>query len=424
MGILSNIFNFLKKKLIVLIIFLISLFSSTYEEVIERKDEISGEFNGKNYKLKYNTLGITNEHFININKINGVTDVKCDIDHTRLLIVFNSSNYMLDMVNRLDNPPPIFITMDKSKCDNVLIRRVLGSEITMETNTMEILTTTAKYDEIFETADINFEMNDIPICLGVNTDNCNNPKTDISIYKNPYIEVSCSDCFIGLTTNVFFDMKIRWFKVESITGGFRNGVVNGALVVDTTGNYHWTLNVDKTYPVVKPTTIITFYIGVIPVRIWFEIPVQEKLDISLDAKADIKVGATMKWILGANYISWNPKDRWIVHHDQPKLTWKPVLDVSGYVNSHMEESLNPTFILHVDNLYSFWLMIEPTLIGDINGSVEKKQVCGTLSYDFDVKFKSELSINVPWIHMEYDKIFGPYDIYKESRPIGTICVPK
>ncbi len=424
MSILGTIFNFLKKKLIILIIFLLSLFTSTYEETIERNDEISGELDGKLYKLRYNTLGITNEHFINIKEINGVTDVKCDIDHTRLLIVFNSSNYMLEMVNRLDNPPPIFFIMDGTKCDDVLLRRFLKLELIKEENSIELFTTQARYDEIFENAYIDFDMNDIPVCLGVNTDNCNNPKTTLPIYKNQYVDVNCINCFIGFSTNVFFEMGIKSFKLDYIKGGFRNSVVNGALIVDANGKYHWSLSVDKTYPVVKPTTIITFHIGIIPIRIWFEIPIEEKLDLSLDTQADVKLGATMKWNLGSDYMAWNSYSHWQIYHDKPVFSWSPVFESTAFLNSHLEESLNPTFILHVDNLYSFWLMIEPTLIGDVVGSLDKKQICGSLSYDFDVKVKSELDINIPWLHVEYDKTFGPYVIFEESGPIGKICLPK
>jgi hypothetical protein len=389
----------------------------TIKNTIDRTNKVSGTFEGKHFTLNYNTIGYSNDHFISGSEIKNIADIKCNVDETRLLIVFGSTSDLNKLLNHLSNTRPMFFIID-DVCEGSMIRRIIDYNIS--NLKMELYTTPARYDEIFSDADISYETNDIPICLGVNSKDCKTAENDIPFYHNDYVDVVCKNCFLGLSTNVFFDMKIKWFKLESVSGGFRNSQINGELVVDTKGKYHWSLDLDKTYPVVKPTTIITLHIGIIPIRIWFEIPLEEKLDLNLDLQGEVKLGAKMNLMLGDDYISWS-NNQWKIFKDNPIFSWEPVFDTSAYLNFDMVEALNPTFILHVDDLYSFWLMVEPTLIGKVTGSEADKQVCETLSYNIDVDVKSEIDVNIPWVHEKWDKTFGPYNIIHKDGKISSEC---
>lgn len=418
MGFLRNLFNLVKSAVVIPILFVSSLFISTNATMIERNDKISGVYEGKKYNLNYETIGFSNEHFIDMSKIRGVTDITCDIDDTRLLIVFGSTSDLTKVVSMLSAPPPLFLILN-DVCSGSMIRRVLGN--TISNLKMEIETTPARYDEIFNNATIRYEMNDIPICLGFNTKDCKTSYEQIPIYHNSYVDVQCSDCFVGLNTNVFFNVNIKWFKLESISGGFKKSTINGDLVLDTQSQYHWSLNIDKTYSIVKPTTIITFYIGVIPIRIWFEIPIQEILDLSFDMNGKVKFGGIMNLYLGDDYLSWDTKNKWSIHKDEPVMKWNTILELDETMNVDMIEQLNPTFILHVNDIYTFWLYVKPKLIGNIKETIKDKEVCEKLDYIFDVDIASELGINIPWTHIGIDKKYDEKNIIHKQGTISSKC---
>ncbi len=418
-GFIGSICSFVKKLFIPAVMIAGQVIAETpVKRTIERTGEIKSCSGGKNYNVNFSTSGYSDDHFINVEYIEGITNILRDIDKTRMIIEFSGTKFLEKFIVKL-TIEPIFII------DDVDIRRLLNYNYT--NNKLELQTTPASYSEVFEHADISMNTIDgcdVPVCLGVNTNNCNNPSGNIPIYDNKYITVTCIDCFVGFYTDVFFDMKIRWFKLESLSGGFKNMVLNGALVLDGKGNYAWSVGIDKILPIVKPTTIITFYIGPVPIRIWFEIPVEEKADFSIHTSAELEVGATMKWTLGDNYLSWDDKNHWQHHKSTPNFEWNPVLSVSGNLDAESSVSLSPTIILHVNDIYTFWLTIDPILYGNVIGSIEKKQVCGTLSYDVDLIIKSELHIDIPLIHTKLDKTWGPTIVYDSGeKPIGTKCIP-
>lgn len=420
-SLISRLFKMITSKVFIVFAFLMTLISAS---AIQRTGNFKSCNNGQQYNVNFNTIGYDDSHFIVLNTIDGLVNVVRDIDKTRILIEFSGTTYLDKFINKLSTIDPIFTI------DDTDIRRVLNFNVTKSIQ-LELLTTTAKYDEIFEIADITLDTsnkcdsNDVPICLGINTNGgkCDSSLGAIPIYSNSYISVSCSNCFLGFYTDVFFEMHIRWFKLESISGGFKNMALNGALVIDAKGNYAWSTGVDKILPVVKPTIIISFHIGPIPIKIWFEINVEEKADVSLMTSGEVMVGATAKWTLGDNYLSWDPNNHWNHHQTKPIFSWNPILSVSGNMNANAMVTLTPTLVLHVDNIYTYWTEIEPILMGKVSGSIASKQVCAELDYEVAIKVKSELAINIPWIHVGYDKVFDWKTIFDTGiQPIGTKCV--
>jgi len=406
-------------KVFLIFAFLISIVSAN---MITRTGSINSCGNNQQYNLNFNTFGYDDTHFVILKTIDGMVNVIRDIDNTRILIEFSGTTYLQKFIKSITSISPIFTI------DDIDIRRILDFNLT-KSNEIELMTTTAKYDELFETADVSLNTaskcdDSIPICLGVNTNGkCDTAQGEIPIYSNPYISVTCSNCFVGFYTDVFFEMHIKWFKLESIAGGFKNIALNSALVIDTKGNYAWSAGIDKTLPIIKPTTIISFHIGPIPIRIWFDINVEEKADISLSTAGEIVVGANMKWNLGDNYLSWDPNNHWIHHSTKPVFTGEPILSVSGNINANSKVSLVPTISLYVDNIYTFRTEIEPIIFGKVYGTIAERKVCAELDYEFDIKVESELSINIPWVHIHYDKIFDWKTIYDTGiQSIATKCV--
>ena len=52
-----------------------------------------------------------------------------------------------------------------------------------------------------------------------------------------------------------------------------------------------------------------------------------------------------------------------------------------------------------------------------------KQLCASLGYDVDITIGAELDINVNWLNIHEDKVFGPKTLYSSgAQPIGHWCV--
>jgi len=114
--------------------------------------------------------------------------------------------------------------------------------------------------------------------MNADTSTCNSAAGPIPIYSNDYLSIECSNCFLGFEVDVFLQMSIRWFHLHSLAAGFRNMGVNGAMVFDMQAHTAWSAGISKQLQVVQPKTILSFHIGVIPIKIWFEVPVQLSAD--------------------------------------------------------------------------------------------------------------------------------------------------
>jgi hypothetical protein len=100
----------------------------------------------------------------------------------------------------------------------------------------------ARYDEIYSDADISFSTEgecdtatfapeaDKRVCVGFNTDCATGASASLPIFKNQYVDIECTDCFIDFTMDVFFEIKIVGFTVQNISLGFRDIAVNGTVL--------------------------------------------------------------------------------------------------------------------------------------------------------------------------------------------------
>jgi len=237
------------------------------------------------------------------------------------------------------------------------------------------------------------------------------------------MSVDCANCFLGVEATVFASLSIHLFKLQQLSGGLKNIAVNGAFELDMNAHAAWSTGVDKTLPVVKSATIINFWVGPIPVRVWFEIPVEMKADLSFTSSASATVGATANWNIGDAYVEWDSKNHWQVVKPSPKFSWAPVINGQAQFNAEGSFSLKPTVTVHLDNLFQSSLVIDPVLSMQAQGSTADKQLCASLGYDIDITVAAELDINISWLNIHDDRTFGPKSLYASgNQSIGHWCV--
>lgn len=392
---------------------------------------------GTLYRVTYDVDMLGGNLIINLDEKTTIRKVTCDLSNIELVVEFGSQTEATNFFKVMNlKTYTRFVTGTKWNCNDVqdnskmLMRRVLSADLNK--NTVLLHTAQGFYEESIKDGRVTLDRVDIPqeisktFCLGVNTNSeCNAAKGPIPIYQNKYMNLQCGNCFLGAKATVFLDVQISYFKLKKIASGLRDIGVNAAFVLDLTAQGQWAVGYDKLYKIVDNAVIIQFWIGPIPITIWYEIPLQVVANAKVDAQIQASAGAKANWKIGDAYVSWDDKEGWKLVKPQPVFTWEPVLSASGYLNANADLSIIPSFVIHAMRILQAGIKMTPTLMAEVHGDIEKKEVCADLKYHVNSEAGAEVHINIPLIRIRYDKVFGPYTIFDTGiKPIGHWCIKK
>ena len=386
------------------------------------------------YRVKYDVLMLGGNLILNLDQVKGVKKVQCDITNIEMVLDFNSIPDAYNFYKSVySSSSDKFVTGGNWNCSDVqagsmmLLRRVLEAEI--KGVSVLLRTTEGTYEEAIRDGFITLEPAELPeehsktICLGVNANsNCDAANRALPIYQNKYISVSCSNCFVGAKATVFLDIKISWFKLRHVATGLRDISVNGAFVLEAVAQGSASGAIDKTYRMVDGALIIQFWIGPVPITIWYEVPLRMVANAMVTAQARAEIGAKASWKLGDAYVEWDENTGWRVAKPNPTFTWTPVLSGEASFNAEASLSIIPSFIVHAMRLVYAGVSIEPTLTATAQGSTVTKELCADLSYKVAAYLKAGITINIPFIKI-LEKNFGPVELFNTGvKPIGHWCV--
>jgi hypothetical protein len=139
-------------------------------------------------------------------------------------------------------------------------------------------------------------------------------------------------------------------------------------------------------------------------------------------------------------VQWDPKNHWQAVGPHPTFTVRaprpssraaltssaqhhPIISGSAQFQSQGAFTLKPTVVVHIDNLFSSSLVIDPTVNMQATGDAATAQLCATLGYDISMSISAELDINIGWLDIHEDKTFGPKSLYASGpQTIGHWCV--
>jgi hypothetical protein len=254
------------------------------------------------HNLKYNaTYGADSSSFVDLDSESDIHSVSCDLDHTKLSIRYHNEVEAAEwLVKFHDWNDHFLVGGTKWNCGvnttgrvGLILRRVVGAS--MDGAYINVRASIAKYDEVFEDADIAFNTEgscdsaDKEVCVGFNTD-CSSPATpaagkSLPIYSNSALDIACSSCFVAFDADVFVEVHIRGFEVVNASAGLRNVNLVGATVIDAKAQKSWSTGVDKTPDVLPKTTLVDFKVGVVPFLIWLEVPAEIKADLTFNTAA-------------------------------------------------------------------------------------------------------------------------------------------
>ncbi len=387
------------------------------------------------YRVTYDVEMLGGDLVTNMDEVSGIRQVQCDLTNTEMVVNFNSvpDAYSFYKSIKTDGGLDKFLTSGKYNCSEVqsdsfmTLRRVVEAEISGVT--VLLRTSQGTYEETIKEGHIQLEPADQPsehsktFCFGVNSNSdCSAASRPIPLYHNNYVDLSCSNCFVGAKATVFLDFKISWFKLRHIGTGMRDISINGAFVLDLAAQASASGSIDKTYRIVDQGLVVQFWIGPIPITIWYEIPLRLVASAMMNIQAHATAGAKATWSLGNAYVEWDESYGWRVAKPAPAFHWEPVLSGEASFNAEASLAIIPSVIVHVMRIAQAGVRLEPSLLLTAEGDTQKKQLCADLSYKVVADISAAVSMNLPLIKL-FEKTFGPYEILNTGvKPIGHWCV--
>jgi len=367
--------------------------------------------------------------------------VTCDMDHTKLTLSFKHRADATEWVVKFHDFTDHFIMGGQNwNCSvqnrsTYILRRVISASQSEHLGRDLIISTTvARYDEVFENADINFGAFSHPdclaksvgkqVCLGANSDCTGAAKAPIPLYAGSKVTATCSDCYAALSADVFANVSIHGFKVQQLAAGFHNVKMDASLVLDAHASAQWSLATDKLKTLVPEEHLLDFKVGSVPFLLFFKVPLELSADLTFNTAAEVTAGAKGELDFGDAYVMWTPDAHWT--HVTPSLrntTLTPTVTGSSSVDVTGQLAVKPTFEMHFDRMFSYTLAGSPTLNMELKGDTTSDQLCLTSSYDVELVATTEFDININLVDFHKDWTWGPKTVGSwTGQPIQKKCV--
>lgn len=387
------------------------------------------------YRITYDAEIQGGNFITSLDSTTGIDKVLCDMNDIEMIIDFHSVPEAYALYNKIkDEGYEKYITSLKYNCSNsktkpfVNLKEVLTVELNQ--NTILIRTALGSYERLFRQANVRVEP--IPdsegyeksLCLGVNAnEDCTAVNSPLALYQNNYIDITCSNCFIGTKATAFFDFKISWFKLRHIGAGFKGISVNGAFILDMVAKAAASGGLDRNY-VAAAGVVLQFYIGVIPIAVVYQIPIRIVADAMIEIAASAKIGATATWQLGDAFVEWDEHTGWKKGQIAPKFTWSHVLEGDANFKAGASLSIIPSIELSLLQMMTAGVKITPSIRASAEGNTKEKELCADLFYRVAGELYATISMNIPLVKSANWK-YGPVSLFDTGeKNIGHWCIKK
>lgn len=385
------------------------------------------------YRVTYDVEMLGADYIANLDTNANVMRVDCDVSNIELIVSFRDSAQANAFAASMNVPKTNkFVTSSRWNCNNtdegsmMLMRRVASAKAVGAVVTLN--TYQGFYEEAIKDGAVTLEEERIDnyhkdFCFGANTDNCDVARGPIPIYSNKHMDLSCKNCFVGAKATLVLELEIKRFRVKKLAAGLKNININAGLVLGFTAQGAWNTGFEKTYQLVGKAVIVQFWIGPIPISIWYEIPITVSAFASLDAKLNVEAGATANWNIGDSYVSWTEDRHWELVKPNPKFSWSPVFSVTGGFKAEAGLSITPSFVLHFMRIVEMFVRANPSINLEATGDIQKREAC----LDVRARAKGEagaaVHINIPIVNIRYDKVFGPISIFDTGvKDVAHKCI--
>jgi hypothetical protein len=228
------------------------------------------------------------------------------------------------------------------------------------------------------------------VCVGVNTNNCEQAKGALPI--NEFL--SCENCFVGLVTDINYDLEVKFLKPKKISVGLRNMHLRGAMEFlahqaaskKVAGGSFPIIGEDLNYN-------IFFMVGVIPVNINFKVPTELTYEVTLSESVDLRFGGDVDFDLGNHSIEWTAGQGWSAPSTAPSVSWTPVLEAKGKVEADMPIGLNTKLMVEFEKVLEYDIEFKPSLPLHAELDLDSSgndQICLSSDSEFEIDHEARL----------------------------------
>jgi hypothetical protein len=386
------------------------------------------------HTLGYNVTTYDDSHFYNLDghDFDELESAHCNNDGTYVKLVFHTEGAALKYSMQMSKDETFLTDGKKWGClvkspktnkTSVLSRRVV--EVKRDGQALDLRTTFARYDELYQEADISYASNgkscdyaaNKDICIGFNTDCKNGATQPLPLYSNQHLTITCSECYLGYDVDVFMEVTIKDWTLHSIQAGYKNMTMSGAFIITAVATAGWSAGVDKVIELVNDASLVNFRVGPVPFHMTLDVPVAVSTDLQFEATAQATFGAESIWNIGDHYVAWDPKHHWYHVTPDPKLVWSAkVRNASANFDAVASLTVAPSIAMHIDTIFTYRARMTPTLTGEVSGGTVAKQVCAKLSYDLAIEVDTELDIAIPVVNVNDDWVWH-HPVYDSGEQV-------
>jgi hypothetical protein len=251
---------------------------------------------------------------------------------------------------------------------------------------------------------------DKAVCVGMNTNDCQSAAQVVKI--NDFLD--CEDCFVGLTTDIFYNLTVERLSLKSVKVGIRDSHLRGKAALHFSKEGSQTA-AKGTVPLVdnEVKANINFAAGPIPVNIKFSIPTEVDYEVDLAESVDLHFGAAVDVNLGDHYLEWNSEDGFGPTNTDVGVTWTPTIVADGEVTADLPITLKSKLEVDFEHVLGWNLQLTPSL--PLHASLEthwfsSPSVC--LSGEADFLVSQDADVHFDYAGFDHTfATFGPSQIY-------------
>jgi len=222
----------------------------------------------------------------------------------------------------------------------------------------------------------------------------------------------CSNCFAGVTTDLYYKFETKLLKLERVELGVQNTKISGALEVHAHGDSATELTNGTISLPAKPA-YINFMAGSIPVNLTISLPTQLDYSLGLKGQLDAVTGASVDVDFGDHFLSWTKDEGYVFHNTNSSVNLSPSLSVNtGDSGADIGLGLSTSLMVNVDKVLWYHINADasfPSKITFDENIGATSQACLKGDVDFPVSHEAEIYKTV-FGHDVSLKHFGPVEL--------------
>lgn len=233
------------------------------------------------------------------------------------------------------------------------------------------------------------------VCVGVNTNDCHTGRRALKIDEF----LSCENCFLGLSTDINYEIDVKWFKLQKASLGLQNTHLIGALEFLAHQAASKTV-ADGTFPIIGEDLNyqINFLVaGVVPINIKFSVPTELTYKVTLSESVELRFGGDVDLDLGDHAIEWTSGSGWSAPSTAGSATFTPVLEAKGKVQADMPIGLKSTLKIDFEKVLEYDISFAPSLPLHAELDLDTSgadQICLSSGADFEIDHEARLHFDL------------------------------